>query len=216
MDSLRLHIFLNALEPDSPALLQEMEEYAAKNHVPIVRPEMAALLRTLVALKRPERILEVGCAIGYSALQMARGMPETARILTIEQFAPRIPVAREYFRRAGEEERITLLEGDAAELLPGLSGPFDFIFMDAAKGQYLQMLPQVLRLLAPGGVLVTDNILQEGTLLDSRYSVTRRDRTIHRRLREYLYQLKHSDELETSILPVGDGAAVSVRRHSDE
>lgn len=214
MDSLRLHIYLNSLEPDSPALLQKMEKYAAEHHVPIVRPEMAALLRTLVEMKRPVRILEVGCAIGYSALQMARVMPEEARITTIEMFAPRIPVAREYFRLAGEQERITLMEGDAAEILPDLPGPFDFIFMDAAKGQYLQMLPQVLRLLAPGGVLVTDNVLQEGTLLESRYAVARRDRTIHKRLREYLYQLKHCDELETSILPVGDGAAVSVRRHS--
>jgi predicted O-methyltransferase YrrM len=178
--------------------------------VPIIRRETAALLKTLIVMKQPMRILEVGTAVGYSALLMAQVMPENAHITTIEKFERRIPVAKENFMQAGVNEKITLLEGDAGEILAGLSGSFDFIFMDAAKGQYINWLPDVLRLLAPGGVLMSDNVLQDGTIVESRYAVERRDRTIHERMREYLYTLKHMEELETSILPIGDGVALSV------
>ena len=112
------------------------------------------------------------------------------------------------------EEKITLLEGDAGEILAGLSGSFDFIFMDAAKGQYINWLPDILRLLRDGGLLMSDNVLQDGTIMESRYAVERRDRTIHERMREYLHTLKHMDEFETSILPVGDGVALSVKNRS--
>lgn len=207
----RITAYLNSLETGEEPLLDAIYRDAVKNHVPVIKRETAALLKTMVALKRPQAILEVGTAVGYSALLMAKAAPADAHITTIEKFAKRIPVAREHFRLAGSEGQITLLEGDAGEILERLSGTFDFIFLDAAKGQYLVWLPDLLRLLAPGGLLMTDNVLQEGTIIESRYAVERRDRTIHARMREYLYTLKHTDGLATSILPVGDGVALSVK-----
>ena len=119
------------------------------------------------------------------------------------------------FRKAGKDDVITLIEGDAMEVLKSLDGPYDLIFMDAAKGQYPHYLPEVLRLLAPGGVLMSDNVLQDGNLIESRFAVERRDRTIHSRMREYLYTLKHHENLETSILPLGDGVALSVKKNEE-
>ena len=211
----RLTAFLNSLDAGNPAWLNELEKEARKTNVPVIRPETQSLLRTLIAAKRPSEILEVGTAIGFSALCMSEYAPEGCHITTIEKYEKRIPVARENFRRFGREERITLLEGDAALVLEGLSGPYDLIFMDAAKGQYPALLPQVLRLLSDGGLLVSDNVLQDGDILESRYAVTRRNRTIHARMREYLYELKHHPALVTSILPVGDGVAVSVKREKE-
>ena len=211
MDEERLITYINSLEMEDSPLVQEIAREAAASYVPVIRKETASLLKTLVALKRPRRILEVGTATGYSALVMARHMPPDCRITTIEKYEKRIPVARANFARAGEEGRITLLSGDAAQLLRELSGPFDFIFMDAAKGQYIHFLPEVLRLLPPGGVLVSDNVLQGGDILESRFGLERRSRTIHSRMREYLYELKHRPELQTAVIPIGDGVTLSVR-----
>ena len=208
----RLRTFINSLDRGNAEWLDEVERQALSDRVPIVRKEMQGLLRFLLAAQRPRAILEVGTAVGFSALLMSEYMPDGCRITTIENEEKRIAMARENIRRAGREDRITLLEGDAGEILKDLSGPFDFIFMDAAKGQYLSFFPEVLRLLCPGGLLVSDNVLQDGDLLESRYAVRRRDRTIHARMREYLYELKHNDALVTSIIPLGDGAAVSVKR----
>lgn len=163
-------------------------------------------------LKKPERVLEVGTAVGFSALLMSEYVPDECRITTIENYEKRIPIARENFRRAGKEGQITLLEGDAAEVLKRLDGPYDFVFMDAAKGQYIHYLPDILRLLTPGGCLVSDNVMQDGDVIESRFAVERRNRTIHARMREYLYELKHNDELTTSIIPLGDGVAVSIKQ----
>ncbi len=208
----RITAYINSLDSGDGVLCDEIAREAAASFVPIIRRETAALLKTMVALKRPENILEVGTAVGYSALLMASVMPEGSHITTIEKFEKRIPIARENFRRAGAEKKITLLEGDAGEILSGLSGNFDFIFMDAAKGQYIHWLPDLLRLLPPGGLLMSDNVLQNGSIVESRYAVERRDRTIHVRMREYLYTLKHMDEFETSVIPIGDGVALSVRK----
>ena len=141
-------------------------------------------------------------------------MPEGGHITTIENYEKRIPIARENFRRAGKEDQITLTPGDALEVMKELSGPYDFIFMDAAKGQYIHYLPEVLRLLAPEGVLMSDNVLQDGDVIESRFAVERRNRTIHSRMREYLYELTHHEELQTSLLPLGDGVALSVKKES--
>lgn len=207
-----MNAFIDSLDPGNTPFLNEIEQEAKRTNVPIIRTQVQSLLRLLLAMRKPTSILEVGCAIGFSALLMSEYGPEDCHITTIENYEKRIPVARENFRRAGKEDKITLLEGDAADILRELAGPYDMIFMDAAKGQYIHFLPDVLRLLSPGGILLSDNVLQDGDILESRFAVTRRNRTIHSRMREYLYELKHHPELETVILPVGDGVTVSVKR----
>ncbi len=208
----RLNAFIDSLDTGNTPFLNEIEKEAKETNVPIIRTQVQSLLKLLLAMRKPATILEVGCAIGFSALLMSEYGPEDCHITTIEKYEKRIPVARENFRRAGKGERITLLEGDAAEILQKLTGAYDMIFMDAAKGQYIHFLPDVLRLLAPGGILLSDNVLQDGDILESRFAVTRRNRTIHSRMREYLYELKHHPQLETVILPVGDGVTLSVKR----
>ena len=203
--------YIRSLEPDYTPVLADIEAEAIRDRVPIIRRETGSLLRSLILMKRPRRILEVGTATGFSALLMSEVMPEGCTITTIEKYEKRIPLAQANFRRAGKEDVIHLIAGDAAEVLETLEGSFDFIFMDAAKGQYIHFLPAVMRLLEPGGVLVSDNILQDGQLVESRYGVTRRNRTIHSRMREYLYALKHTEGLESSVLTVGDGVTVSVK-----
>lgn len=207
----RMIAFINSFDKGNTPFLNQIEKEARAERVPIVRTQTQNLLRFLMAAHRPLNILEIGTAVGFSALLMSEYAPEGCRITTIEKYEKRIPVARENFRRAGKEESITLLEGDAAELLRTLEGSYDFIFMDAAKGQYLHFLPDAVRLLAEGGLLVSDNVLQDGDVLESRFAVTRRNRTIHARMRDYLYELTHHELLETVILPVGDGVAVSTR-----
>ncbi len=207
----RVVSFIRSRNREEDALIRQLEQEARTEDVPIVRTETRELLKVLTLLHKPKRLLEVGTAIGYSAIYMSRYLPEDGIIVTIEKYEPRIAKAKKNFALAGVEDRITLLEGDAADILKGLQEPFDMIFMDAAKGQYIHFLPEVLRLLVPGGMLVSDNVLQDGDVLESHYAVPRRNRTIHSRMREYLYTLKHHEELETAILPVGDGVALSIR-----
>ncbi len=208
----RMAVYIDSLDRGNTPFLNEIEKYALETQVPIVRKATQSLLKFLLAFSKPESILEVGTAIGFSALLMSEYGPRGCHITTIEKYEKRIPIARENFKRAQKEDQITLLEGDAAEILKGLNGSYDLIFMDAAKGQYLNFLPDVLRLLGPGGLLVSDNVLQEGEVIQSRFAVNRRDRTIHTRMREYLYELKHSRALETVVLPVGDGVALTIRK----
>lgn len=207
----RMLDYILSLDKDESPLVRTIEQEAVRDYVPIIRKESRNLLRVLLKIKKPGAVLEVGTAIGFSAVLMGECLPEGSYITTIEKYEKRIPIARENFRRAGMEKKITLLEGDAADVLKGLEGPYDFIFMDAAKGQYIHFLPEVLRLLAPGGILVSDNVLQDGDVVESRYAVVRRNRTIHSRMREYLWTLKHMDGLETIVLPIGDGMTVSVK-----
>ena len=208
----RLVTYINSLDTGNTSILDQIEQEALDSYVPIIRKEMQQFLKLLLAMKRPMRILEVGTAVGFSAILMAEYDPVPCEITTIENYEKRIPIAKENFIRAGKEKQITLLEGDAAQILPTLTESYDFIFMDAAKGQYPAYLEQVMRFLVPGGILITDNVLQDGDIIESRFAVERRDRTIHSRMREYLYTLKHHPELETSILPLGDGVALSVRK----
>lgn len=208
----RITAYINSLDMGNTELLNEIEEEAKRDFVPVIRREMQSLLKTLLAVRQPRAILEVGTAVGFSTLLLCEYGHPKAHITTIEKYEKRIPIARENFRRAGREKQITLLEGDAAEYLQKMTDSFEFIFMDAAKGQYIHFLPDVLRLLAPGGILVSDNVLQDGDLIESRFAVERRNRTIHSRMREYLYELKHNPQLVTSILPLGDGVTLSVKR----
>lgn len=207
----RMIAFINSLDKGNSAFLYELENFARGEGVPVIRRQTQGLLRFLLALTRPERILEVGTAVGFSALLMSENAPQ-AHITTIEKYEKWIPLAKENFRKAGKEEAITMLCGDAADILKTLTGTYDFIFMDAAKAQYIHFLPDTLRLLSAGGMLVSDNVLQDGDVIESRYAVTRRNRTIHARMREYLYELTHREELSSVILPVGDGVALTIRK----
>ena len=202
----RIVDYINSLDKGNSPVCNAIEKEALADGVPIIRKEMGNLL------KRPQKILEVGTAVGYSSILMSENMPENCRITTIENYEKRIPVAKNNFKRAGKEEVITLLEGDAMDILKELDGTYDFIFMDAAKGQYINFLPELLRLMPAGGLLISDNVLQEGDIVESRYGVTRRNRTIHTRMREYIYTLTHAEQLETSIVPIGDGITLSVKK----
>lgn len=208
----RMRTYINSLDMGNTPFLEELEQYAIRHRVPIIRREMQSFIKVLLAVTKPARILEVGTAIGFSTLLMCEYGPENLEMFTIENYEKRIPLAKDNFRKAGREKQITLLEGDAGEILKNLEGSFDFVFMDAAKGQYIHWLPDVLRLMHPGSVLVSDNVLQEGDIIESHYLVERRNRTIYKRMREYLYELKHHPLLSTTILPLGDGATVSVKQ----
>ena len=211
----RISTYINSLDKGNSEFLNELRRQAMADDVPIIRQETEKLLKVLIRMKQPERILEVGTAVGYSALVMAAEMPETSTVTTIEKYEKRIPIARENFSRAGET-RITLLEGDAAEVLKELKGSYDFIFMDAAKGQYLHFFPEIMRLLAAGGVLVSDNVLQDGEIIESHFLVARRNRTIYGRMREYLYTLTHHTALQTAVVPIGDGITISTKLADSE
>lgn len=212
----RLITYINSLDNGNTELLEKIEKEARENYVPIIRKETQNLLKLLLAMNRPKRILEVGTAVGFSALLMEEYNPVDCRITTIENYEKRIPIAKENFLRAGKQNVIELIEGDAAEVLKTLQEPYDFIFMDAAKGQYINFLPEVMRLLKSGAVLVSDNVLQDGDIIESRFAVTRRNRTIHKRMRDYLYEITHVKELTTTVLPLGDGVTISVKKEGNE
>ena len=207
----RLVTYLDSLTWQIPEPMQELEQWALQKEVPIIRRSMQSLLLFMLRLRQPKHVLEIGTAVGFSALLMQEYAPAGAHVTTIEKYEKRIPIARENFKRAGKEDAITFLCGDATEILKELQGEYDFIFMDAAKAQYIHFLPEVTRLLKKGGLLVSDNVLQDGDVLESRFAVTRRNRTIHARMREYLYALTHHEQLETVILPVGDGVSISTK-----
>ena len=212
----RIVTYIHSLEVPESEIIERIEQDALEGYVPIIRKETQSFLKVLLLMKKPLRILEIGAAVGFSAILMSEYMPEGGHITTIENYEKRIPVARRNFERAGREGQITLLEGDAYEVMKTLDGFYDFIFMDAAKGQYIQYMPEAVRLLAPEGVLLSDNVLQDGDIVESRFAVERRNRTIHSRMREYLYELKHNEQLQTSILPFGDGIALSVKKREDK
>lgn len=207
----RMAAYINSLDRGNTPFLDRLEIEAVQNRVPIIRREMQSFLKVLLLSLRPLNILEVGTAVGFSALLMSEYAPQGCRITTIENYDKRIPIARENFKKAGKEDVITLLEGDAADILRDLDDRYDLIFMDAAKGQYIHFLPEILRLLRTGGVLLSDNVLQDGDIIESHFAVERRNRTIYKRMREYLYTLKHHEQLETAILPLGDGVTMSTK-----
>ena len=208
----RIVTFLHSLETENSEILETIEAEALRDQVPIIRKEMQSFLKVLLAVKKPMRILEVGTAVGFSALLMSESVSKDCKITTIEKYEKRIPIACQNFKRAGKDAQIELLEGDALEILKQLDGSYDFIFMDAAKGQYVFYLEETIRLLEKDGVLVTDNVLQDGDVIESRFAVERRNRTIHARMREFLYNLKHDPRILTTIIPLGDGVAVSVKK----
>ena len=208
----RIVSYIHSLEKTNSEVLEKIEEQAHIDNVPIIRKEMESFLRVMLYIKKPKRILELGTAVGYSAILMSECIDEDGKITTIENYEKRIVEAKKNIELSGKGQIIELLEGDATEVMKTLpSQQFDFVFMDAAKAQYIYFLPEVLRLMKKGAVLITDNVLQEGDLIESRFVVERRDRTIHKRMREYLEVVKNHEELETSIVPIGDGT-ISVKK----
>lgn len=212
----RIVSYINSLNADNEGVLAEIENEAKAAGVPVIRKEMENFLKVMLAVKKPAGILEVGAAVGYSSILMSMNVDSDCHITTIENYDIRIEQARHNIARAGKESQITLLEGDAMNILKDLpSQEYDFVFMDAAKAQYINFLHEVLRVMKTSAVLISDNVLQEGSIAESRYAVTRRDRTIHARMREYMYELTHMNELITSIVPIGDGITMSVKRMED-
>ena len=213
MDRERVLDFIRSFSVDRGSdSLKAIEAEAVRDRVPVIRRETRELLKILLQMKKPEKSLEVGAAIGFSSVFMGENTPSSTKITTIENYPPRIARAKANIAMAGMEERITLLEGDAADWLKKLDDSYDFIFMDAAKGQYIHFLPDVLRLLPKDGVLISDNVLQDGDIFESRYGIRRRNHTIHSRMREYLFALTHNDTLDTVILETGDGMTISVKK----
>ena len=218
----RTEIFIESLNEGNTEFLDNLEAEANRDNVPIIRKSMQRFLKLMLELKKPENILEVGTAVGFSAILMAQYSQSDCHITTIEKYEKRIPVAKDNFLKSGFNDKITLIEGDAKDILNELlenengddkfAGRYDMIFMDAAKGQYINFLPNAVKLLKKGGVLITDNVLQDDTVIQSKFTVVRRDRTIHKRMREYIRALMQSDELTTDILQLGDGISVSVKK----
>jgi len=216
----RTNTYIESLDSGNTPFLDEIEREALENGVPIIRRSMQRFLKLMLKMNKPQNILEVGTAVGFSAILMAQYSSENTKITTIEKYEKRIPVAENNFIKSGFNDRITFLKGDATDILKEMAENVklnkaeqaDFIFMDAAKGQYINFLPDVLTILKSGGVLITDNVLQDDTVIKSKYTVTRRDRTIHKRMREYLFELTHNETLTTDILQVGDGISVSVKQ----
>ena len=202
--------YINSLQNENSKFLNEIENAAIAEGIPIIKRETQSLLRLLLQIIQPKNILEVGTAIGFSALFMEEVNPVNCQITTIENYKKRIPIAKQNFKNANKEDCIELIEGDAQEVLPLLEKQYDFIFMDAAKGQYLHFLPFVLQRLKTGAVFLSDNVLQDGDVIQSRFAVVRRNRTIHKRMREYLYEITHREDLVTTVLTVGDGIAISI------
>lgn len=203
--------YLQAIQADGDLILEEIRQYAMIHNVPIIKNEVKQLLEVILSLQKPLRILEIGTAIGYSSLLMSKYLADHGTITTLERSEEMIEQAKKNYNMAQKEEVIKLLKGDAQEILPTLTETYDFIFMDAAKGQYITFLPDCLRLLKVGGILVSDNVLQDGYIAKSRWQIPRRQRTIHQRMRTYLWELNHNEKLRTAILPIADGVTLSYK-----
>ena len=210
----RMDTYLQTLSRGLPPFLEDLEASALSERVPLIRKDTQDVIRMLLALHKPERILEVGTAVGYSSLFMAGYLGGTTFIDTIELDTDMADEAEMNFRRFKRDDVITLHRGDASEILEDMAEQggrsYDLVFIDAAKSQYKVYFSQAMRMVHPGSVIVTDNILESGLVLESHFLVEKRDRTIHDKLREYIYLIKNDERLETAILSVGDGIAVSV------
>ncbi|MBR1737596.1 MAG: O-methyltransferase [Firmicutes bacterium] len=204
----KLKKYIDDVQPIRGGMLGEIQKNAYEKNVPIIPNDVVKLIEFIFAVTKPEKVLEIGMAIGFSSSLMAELMEGRGHVTTIDRFDVMIKQAKENFRKLGNEDKITLIEGDAAEILPTLDEKYDIIFLDAAKGQYINFLPDCMRLLKTGGILIADDILQNGTVADDISEITRRQRTIHKRLRAFIEEITGNPYLTTSILTIGDGVAV--------
>jgi predicted O-methyltransferase YrrM len=203
--------YLNAIKQEEAPLIRTMRQYATANKVPIIRYEVQQFLEMLIPFAKPMKILEIGTAIGFSSIIMGQNMPEGGTITTIERWENMVDIAKKNIAEASLEHQINIIYGDAVDILGELDEQYDLIFMDAAKGQYIHFLPDCLKLLKPNGLLLSDNVLQDGFVAKSKWSIPRRQRTIHKNMRQYLYTITHHPQLKTSILPVADGLTMSCK-----
>ncbi|HFK9612839.1 TPA: O-methyltransferase [Enterococcus faecium] len=203
--------FMRTQQKKLPGELGKLEEEAHVAEVPVIPHETVVFLKFLLGQLQPERILEIGAAIGFSSSVMATTIGENAHVTTIDRFDVMIEKAKKNYERLGLTDKVTLLEGQAADILPELSGPYDFIFMDNAKSKYIEFLPECLRLLRKGGVLMVDDIFQGGTILLPDEEIPRGKRAIHRKLNEFLRVVMDHPDLTSTILPLGDGVILMTK-----
>ena len=203
-----INLYLRTVQPMYDGILGEIQKQSIENQVPIIPHETARLLSVLLSLKKPKKILEIGTAVGFSAGLMSRYLQEGGKITTIDRFEVMLKDARENIKKMQLQDTIEIIQADEGDVLPTLKEEYDVIFLDAAKGQYGSFLPHCLRLLPIGGLLIVDDVLQGGSIAKTRFSVPRRQRTIHKRMRNFLWDISHHPSLESCILPVGDGVAL--------
>lgn len=208
----RIEEYICSLDEEIPKYLQDIEKEALANGVPIIKKPTQNLIRFIIRHANVKNVLEVGTAVGFSSIFMTEYMGEDSKVTTIENMESRIVKAHENIKNSGKESQINVIEGDATIELSKVEGSFDMIFIDAAKGQYNNYFNDIISKLKKGGILVSDNVLQDGDIINSRYAVTRRNRTIHSRMREYLYMITHNEEVDTIILPIGDGVTISIKK----
>lgn len=208
----RIEEYICSLDEEIPKYLQDIEKEALGDGVPIIKRPTQNLIRFIIRHANIKNVLEVGTAVGFSSIFMTEYMGADSKVTTIENMESRIIKAHENIKKSGKESQIHVIEGDATIELSKIKGSFDMIFIDAAKGQYNNYFHDIISKLKKGGILVSDNVLQDGDIVNSRYAVTRRNRTIHSRMREYLYMITHNEEVDTIILPVGDGVTISIKK----
>lgn len=211
--NLKVLEYLDIISPVNSQTVEEIRSVAKENYIPIIKRDTENLLKFVLKMQNPKSILEIGCAVGYSAIVMLEN--SGADIVNVEKMPERVEEAKKNIKYANLEDRVKIIEGDAGEILERLvneNKKFDFIFMDAAKAQYITWLPTVKALLKDKGIIFSDNCLQEGDLLESSFAIRKRDKTIHKRMRDYIYLLLHDEDLESWIFSIGDGVLLSRSR----
>ena len=211
--NLKVLEYLDIISPVNSQTVEEIRSVAKENYIPIIKRDTENLLKFVLKMQNPKSILEIGCAVGYSAIVMLEN--SGADIVTVEKMPERVEEAKKNIKYANLEDRAKIIEGDAGEILERLvneNKKFEFIFMDAAKAQYITWLPTVKALLKDNGIIFSDNCLQEGDLLESSFAIRKRDKTIHKRMRDYIYLLLHDEDLESWIFSIGDGVLLSRSR----